>query len=252
MQLLTAWAGAICYSFQLYYDFSGYSDMARGLGRMLGFDFPINFDSPYKSASISEFWTRWHITLSRWLRDYLYIPLGGSHTTKYKTARDLGITMFLGGLWHGAGWQFVAWGLYHGALLAIHSAWRRMSSSRLPRSLCIAGTFLLVTIGWVLFRSTSLTHAIEMLAAMAGANGLEPLAHHSLMLGINVPAIYVQCSGAHGLLFLCAVAAAALFAPNSQNLRKPQHPAFAVAIAGAVVVMMTTFGAESPFVYFQF
>ena len=252
VQFATAWVGAIAFTFQLYYDFSGYSDMARGLGMMLGFEFPINFNSPYKAASISEFWNRWHITLSSWLRDYLYIPLGGSRASKIRTARNLSITMFLGGLWHGAAWHFVAWGLYHGLLLAIHSTWKRTTSLRLPRAVAVGGTFLLVVLGWVLFRANSLDQAVQMYAAMVGLNGLEPLTHHSVTLNLDLPALYGLYGGANGVLCLGVIAALAFFAPNSQDLPKPRHYTFAVAAATAVIVMITGFQAESPFLYYQF
>lgn len=252
VQLATAWVGAIAYAFQLYFDFSGYSDMARGLGLMLGFEFPINFNSPYKSANISEFWNRWHITLSNWLRDYLYIPLGGSRTTRLKTMRNLTITMFLGGLWHGAAWHYVAWGLFHGALLSAHALWKQATTLRLPRPICVGATFLMVVLGWVLFRSHSLGHAVTMYSAMIGLNGLEPLTYYSHTLGAHLPELYGRVGGMNGVVALLALVGCVFVLPNSQDAPKPRHPLFAAALPLVVIATMTTFVTESPFLYYQF
>ena len=162
-----AWLGIFCYALQIYFDFSGYSDMAIGLGRLLGFHFPENFDQPYRSANITEFWRRWHMTLSRWFRDYLYIPLGGNRHGRLRTFVNLWIVFFLCGLWHGAGLTFIAWGLYHGLLLILerfaHTQWNWRPSGVFG----IASSFILLMIGWVLFRSPTLAAAGHYLAAMA-------------------------------------------------------------------------------------
>lgn len=161
-----AWLGILCYSLQIYFDFSGYSDMAIGLGRLLGFHFPENFDQPYRSASITEFWRRWHMTLSRWFRDYLYIPLGGNRHGSLHTFANLWIVFLLCGLWHGAGLTFVVWGLYHGILLIIE----RFAATRFGwRPSGVAGvilSFVLVMIGWVFFRAPTLEAAWQYLGAM--------------------------------------------------------------------------------------
>jgi alginate O-acetyltransferase complex protein AlgI len=167
----SAWASAIAYTIQLYFDFSGYSDMACGLGLMFGIRLPINFFSPYKAASIIDFWRRWHMTLSRFLRDYLYIPLGGNRRGPLRRWLNLLITMTLGGLWHGAGWTFMIWGTYHAMLLMINHAWRSVSSERLqhlrvPTPLAIAATFTTVVFGWVLFRSDSIAAAATMFESL--------------------------------------------------------------------------------------
>jgi alginate O-acetyltransferase complex protein AlgI len=156
-----AWVGLLAYTLQIYFDFSGYSDMAIGLGKMMGFTFKENFEAPYISASITEFWRRWHISLSTWLRDYLYIPLGGSRAGQAKRYRNLIIVFLVCGFWHGANWTFLAWGAYHGAWLVIErsKAWRRVAP-RLPRVLATAFTFVLVMFGWVLFRSEHLSSAV--------------------------------------------------------------------------------------------
>lgn len=165
-----SWLGALSYTLQIYYDFSGYSDMAIGLGRMFGFHFLENFQYPYLSRSITEFWRRWHISLSTWFRDYLYIPLGGSRQGTGRTVRNLLIVWLLTGIWHGANWTFVCWGLFYFLLLwaekfaGLGKGW--------PAPLAWAGTFLLVNLGWVLFRAGSLSQALAFLSAMLGRNGL--------------------------------------------------------------------------------
>ena len=152
-----AWSSLVAYTLQIYFDFSGYSDMAVGLGLMLGFQFPQNFNSPYKSVSITEFWRRWHISLSSWLRDYLYVPLGGNQKGRVRTYVNLFVTMLLGGLWHGANWTFMLWGAYHGALLALERMnGKRGFGWRLPRVFQVGLTFVLVMFGWVLFRSPTM------------------------------------------------------------------------------------------------
>lgn len=160
-----AWLGVLAYSCRIYCDFSGYTDMARGLAQMLGFHLPLNFRLPYLAADISEFWQRWHISLSTWLRDYLYIPLGGNRHGKLLTYRNLFLTMLLGGLWHGAKWTFVVWGAYHGLLLILQRVlpWPGFLKTKPGRLVCVAGTFLLVTVGWVFFRADSLEMALLVL-----------------------------------------------------------------------------------------
>lgn len=173
-----AWVGAIAYSLQLYFDFSGYSDMALGLGRFFSIRLPINFDSPYKATSIVDFWRRWHITLSHFLRDYLYIPLGGNRHGDIRRNVNLMLTMLLGGLWHGAGWTFVVWGGLHGLFLIVNQSWDRLVPSSKSKDLGIwriwAGrglTFLAVTIAWVFFRAENLTTALDLVGTMSGCLG---------------------------------------------------------------------------------
>lgn len=152
----------LSYGLQLYFDFSGYADMAIGLGLMFGIKLPANFRSPYKSTSIIEFWRRWHITLSHFLRDYLYIPLGGNRGGRWKANGNLMITMVLGGLWHGAGWQFLLWGGLHGLMLVCNHFWRHWSSWRLPRALALPLTLLVVMLAWIPFRADSLSTSMYM------------------------------------------------------------------------------------------
>ena len=176
-----AWVGTLAYTFQLYFDFSGYSDMAIGLGRLFGITLPQNFNSPYKSKNIVEFWRRWHITLSRFLRDYLYIPLGGNRKGKFRRYLNLMITMFLGGLWHGAGWTFIVWGVLHGVYLIVNHAWRKMKiqvlGERLVNHFIYAKvaqllTFFVVVLAWVFFRAESFSSANSILCSMLGAYGI--------------------------------------------------------------------------------
>lgn len=182
IDFLMAWGGALAYTFQLYFDFSGYSDMAIGAARCFGIRFPMNFDSPYKSTSIVEFWRRWHITLSRFLRDYLYFGLGGNRRGPVRRYLNLLITMLLGGLWHGANWTFIAWGVLHGAYLMINHAWLAVArrspaltafrSSRPAAALGLIVTFLAVVVAWVFFRAHSFSGAFNLLAGMAGLHGI--------------------------------------------------------------------------------
>src|SRR5262249_6881632 len=160
------------YTAQLYFDFSGYSDMAVALAKLMGLNLPRNFELPYQSANPSEFWRRWHVSLSTWLRDYLFIPLGGSRGSKAKTARDLFLTMLIGGLWHGANWTFVAWGAYHGVGLVLYNL-KIVRAPWLPRPAAVAATFVFVVVGWVLFRASSIHEAWLVLEAMAGARGVD-------------------------------------------------------------------------------
>jgi len=176
-----AWVGALAYSLQLYFDFSGYSDMAIGAARMFGIKLPLNFNSPYKAVNIINFWRQWHITLSNFLRDYLYIPLGGNRKGALRRNSNLMITMLLGGLWHGAGWNFVLWGGLHGTYLIINNQWRSFRKSLghdlkknhwWSRVLGCLVTFLAVVVGWVFFRAENMNSAFAVLKGMIGANGV--------------------------------------------------------------------------------
>lgn len=198
-----AWIGALSYSLQLYFDFSGYSDMAIGIALMFGIVLPLNFNAPYKAKNIIEFWRCWHITLSRFLRDYLYIPLGGNKRGKVKRYRNLMITMVLGGIWHGAGWTFIVWGVLHGFYLCVNHLWHfvkenmGLSGKTTPLTKFVAriSTFFFVTIGWVFFRSTSIKGAFSMVRSMVGLNGLSwsesPLFGNKALLLLFVSLIIV-------------------------------------------------------------
>ena len=181
---LDAWVGVLAYAFQIYFDFCGYSDMAVGLGRMLGFEFLKNFDAPYLAESITDLWRRWHISLSSVLRDYLYLPLGGNRLGPSRTYVNLAVVMLLGGLWHGAKWDFVLWGAYHGLLLA-YERWRGKQSlyHTLPPGFRIAVTFVLMLFSWVLFRAENLTAAGRYFGAMFG---LVPATSASALLAADI------------------------------------------------------------------
>lgn len=171
--LADAWLGTVAYTVQLFFDFSGYTDMAIGLALMIGFVFPENFNDPYLSTSITDFWKRWHMSLSNWLREYLYFPLGGNRKGARRTYINLFLTMLLGGLWHGANWTFVLWGAWHGACLAIERYWmERFGKPLLTGWLAIAKTMLLVMLGWVMFRAVDINHAGAMFSGMLGWNGI--------------------------------------------------------------------------------
>ncbi len=215
-----AWCGAIAYSLQLYFDFSAYSDMAIGLGRLFGIRLPLNFHSPYQAANLIDFWRRWHLTLSRFLREYLYIPLGGGRKGPARRYVNLMITMLLGGLWHGAGWTFVVWGGLHGLGLTINHLWRtlRGAESAVESPGTFVGrfasrglTFVIVVTGWVIFRASSLDAAGSLLRSMAGLNGF-------------ARPIYV--SGGSELMTLALLLMVVWFAPNTQQIMQRFRPAY--------------------------
>jgi alginate O-acetyltransferase complex protein AlgI len=171
LSAVTAWIGILAFTFQIYFDFSGYSDMALGMGKMMGFHFPENFHYPYQSKSVSEFWRRWHITLGSWFKSYVYFPLGGSKEGKGKTIRNLVIVWFLTGLWHGASWNFVVWGLYFGALIILERLFLGKLLEKVPKFFRIAYTFLMAVFGWVFFDTATLSEAFRYFGAMFGGSG---------------------------------------------------------------------------------
>jgi alginate O-acetyltransferase complex protein AlgI len=237
---VSAWAAALGYSLQLYFDFSGYSDMAVGLAWLLGFRFPQNFNSPFKAQNISDFWRRWHMSLSRWIRDYLFIPLGGSRGGIAMTTRNLVITMFLGGLWHGAAWTFVVWGLVHGAYLGGHAVLSRAGLT--PRSPAVnrAITFLLVVAAFVIFRAPDLSTAGDVLSSMIGLGGMDSQA----ALQDFVP-----------FKFAALVAALLVFvnvAPNTWEIRFTPRLAYALVLGAIAAAAVMSIASPHPFIYFQF
>ena len=236
LSTMGAWLCALGYTYQLYFDFSGYSDMAVGLGRMFGLHLPQNFNSPYKAEDIADFWRRWHISLSTVLRDYLYIPLGGGRGGTWLTYRNLMITMLLGGLWHGANWTFVAWGGYHGLLLIATRIFQPQIEA-FPKPVRRAITVLLVVLGWVLFRAESFPMALGILHTMFSfAPGLA-LIGWPLLLGMLVVAAALAHAG-----------------PNTFEMRHrfENIPTLAYATAFAVCICMLYAGQGSPLLYFQF
>ncbi|HEY5768311.1 MAG TPA: MBOAT family O-acyltransferase [Chthoniobacterales bacterium] len=247
--LIDAWMGSLAYASQLYFDFSGYSDMAIGVGLLFGVHLPINFASPYKSTSITEFWRRWHITLSRFLRNYLYIPLGGNRIGSIRTSANLLVTMLLGGLWHGANWTFLAWGGLHGLFLLVHHRFTDTVKGRQPeawlkrgvgRILCWLLTFACVLFSWVLFRADSFGAALRIWKGMAGFNGVAFTPRYLALLDqfrID-PAIFGHPASppilnptSSALAWVFGSVALAVFAPNSQQIvgfsptnQAPQDP----------------------------
>ncbi|MBL9138441.1 MAG: MBOAT family protein [Verrucomicrobiales bacterium] len=245
-QPFDAWVGVLSYALQIYFDFCGYSDMAVGLGRMLGFEFPRNFDAPYRSESITDLWRRWHISLSTVLRDYLYIALGGNRKGEGRTYFNLAVVMILGGLWHGAKWNFVLWGAFHGILLAIER-WRGKRSlyDALPRPARVGATFLLMLFSWVLFRAENLSAALDYYRAMLGLGDT----------GVAAPLIAAAIYTPYHALVL-AVGTALVFQPVQAHdwAERPVTwgrtamltPLFVLSLMG----MFTQ--AFNPFLYFQF
>jgi alginate O-acetyltransferase complex protein AlgI len=240
-----AWFGAVAYAFQIFLDFSAYSDMAIGLGLMFGFVFARNFDSPYHSTSITEFWRRWHISLSTWLREYLYIPLGGNRKGTARTYTNLMLTMLLGGLWHGASWNFILWGGIHGGALAVERAVPKTNIYwRMPTFIRGIVTFLVVLIGWVFFRASDLSAASSYLASMFGMGARN--ANEVITGGLIYKPYYV-------LAFLVATILV-WFVPDTwewtQVITKRKALACAGIFALAVVVLVTQ--EYNPFIYFIF
>jgi alginate O-acetyltransferase complex protein AlgI len=241
-----AWVGALAYAFQIYFDFCGYSDMAVGLGRMLGFEFPRNFDAPYRAESITDLWRRWHISLSSVLRDYLYYSLGGNRKGESRTYFNLAVVMLLGGLWHGAKWTFVVWGAFHGLLLVLER-WhgKRSFYSALPKPGRIAMTFLLMLFSWVLFRADSLTAATEYFRAMFG------LTHTGEVAPLLAAVIYTP----YHLLILgiCAVLVFQPLQAHDWALSPVTWPRTAIVVPLFVFALMAMYSqAFNPFLYFQF
>jgi alginate O-acetyltransferase complex protein AlgI len=243
---IDAWVGALAYAFQIYFDFCGYSDMAVGLGRMLGFEFPRNFDAPYRSESITDLWRRWHISLSSVLRDYLYYSLGGNRKGEGRTYFNLAVVMLLGGLWHGAKWTFVVWGAFHGLLLVLER-WHGKQSlySWLPKPGRIGVTFLLMLFSWVLFRADNMTAALEYFRAMFG---LSPAGDLAPLLGAVIYTPY------HMLVM--AICAFLVFQPLQAHdwaLSPVTWPRTAMVVPLFVFALAAMYSqAFNPFLYFQF
>jgi alginate O-acetyltransferase complex protein AlgI len=256
--LALAWLGSVAYMMQLYFDFSGYSDMAMGLGLMMGFHFRANFNMPYISRSITEFWRRWHISLSVWLRDYLYIPLGGNRISERRTYINLTLVMVLGGLWHGANGTFLAWGIWHGAWLALE---RRTGWANRTSLIGLFQTLIIVLIGWVAFRAADMGQAMDIYAGMIGL--------HSIAMPIDVA---LQISSESLMLLVLAMVVAgtepqlnAIGRAMYFNPSEPQFggagtltaatsllPTLLISVLGVISIMKLAEASFSPFLYFQF
>ncbi len=283
-----SWLGTLAFALQLYFDFSGYSDMAIGLARMFGIKFPVNFASPYQAASINEFWMRWHITLTRFLREYLYFPLGGNRCGPWRHALNIMITMLLSGLWHGAGWTYVIWGGLHGIYLVVAHQWQRLQKWRgwrldywWYRIGSVGLTFVAVLLAWVFFRATTVSAAVSILASMAGQHGLTM--SNTITNPERVPGLWWSKLGVHfvspifdvesytRIMQLSALMLAiAWFLPNAQQLLARYSPALeqtaprrfqlrlgwatGLLFGGAFFWVVRSFyvAAPTPFLYFNF
>lgn len=244
---LMAWTGAIAYTFQIYFDFSGYSDMAIGLGRMFGFKFPENFRYPYQSVSITDFWRRWHITLSTWFKEYLYIPLGGNRCGLARQALNLLIVWSLTGFWHGAGWNFVMWGLYYFVILFIEKLFLLKALDKLPKLFRHVYALLLIVIGWVIFASDDVGVLLPYLGSMFGANGA--------VGGMDVYTLFTKAV----LLIICCVASTELpkrlflSATGAMNEKAAFTIKSVMTIALLALSMILLIGdSYNPFLYFRF
>ncbi|MBC8082546.1 MAG: MBOAT family protein [Hymenobacter sp.] len=243
-----AWLGALAYTFQIYFDFSGYSDMAIGLGRLMGFQFPENFNNPYVSRSITEFWQRWHITLGRWMRDYLYIPLGGNRVSTGRLYANLWTVFILSGFWHGAAWNFIAWGAFHGLFLVLDRLFLLRLSGRLG-PLSIVPTFLVTVVGWVLFRAESLAGALAYLERMvSGGLGELPYFNNEFWATLALAVVFS---------FMAALPRVERWEVGvlaAENLVLSRAVAMSLA-AGLLLVLSVSYVVGSsfnPFIYFRF
>ncbi|WP_234973663.1 MBOAT family O-acyltransferase [Sporanaerobacter acetigenes] len=253
LSIVESWIGIVCYTFQIYFDFSGYSDMAIGLGKMFGFDFLENFDYPYISQSVSEFWRRWHISLGSWFRDYVYIPLGGNRVSKFRLYMNVLVVWCLTGLWHGANWTFVVWGLYYGVFLILEKAFLEKALKKLPKILRHVYLLLVVIIGWVFFRADNIVQGIDFIKVMMGF-GTSPITNNSVSIYIND--------------YWYIIVAAAIFSTpimdkfkrvilrNNKNLLENgvvyKLQSLILIICMFIVIVLLTGSSYNPFLYFRF
>jgi alginate O-acetyltransferase complex protein AlgI len=250
-----AWLGALAYTFQIYFDFSGYSDMAIGIGRMMGFQFPENFNSPYVARSITEFWQRWHITLGRWMRDYLYIPLGGNRVRPSRLYVNLWTVFILSGFWHGAAWTFIAWGAYHGLWLVLERLFLLRFYEKVG-VFSILPTFAITVVGWVLFRAEALAGALAHIKRMAGVG--------TAVLAVNEK---IQVRLGNDFWFTLGLAAFICFVAAWPKIERWESSTLArghFTLGGAVGFTLTTVAllvlsvgyivgsSFNPFIYFRF
>ncbi|HEY4248078.1 MAG TPA: MBOAT family O-acyltransferase [Lacunisphaera sp.] len=249
---IPAGIGVLAFTFQIYFDFAGYTDIARGCARLLGYDFPSNFERPYLSANITEFWRRWHISLSTWLRDYLYIPLGGNRAGAIRTYLNILIVMFLGGLWHGASWNFALWGLYHGFLLLGHRLWSTRIKPRVnfaasaqawkaTKPLAVAFTFLVVVLGWIPFRAPDFSSTLKVIREL-NFGGVRPFltSNPAFIVLVALP------------LFYCLIDPRRKTEKWVESRASLFTTALLITIALVVIEIFGQFGLKVPFIYFQF
>jgi D-alanyl-lipoteichoic acid acyltransferase DltB (MBOAT superfamily) len=243
-----AWVSALAYTLQIYFDFSGYTDMALGAALLFNIRLPINFDSPYRSLSLREFWHRWHMTLSRFLREYVYVPLGGNRAREPRVLGNLLVTFLLGGLWHGAAWTFVCWGALHGLGLCVQRVWNH-SGRRLPAWVAWPMTFLFVVVTWVFFRAHSLDDAFAIVRAMAGRSTATASTG-----GVREVLQGLWTAHEAAALSMLAGLAVVFTRRNSNVLVREIAPSWflAAATAGALTLAVLQLGRVAPFLYFNF
>lgn len=243
LTMLEAWVGSLSYTFQLYFDFSGYTDMAIGMSLMFNIHLPENFNSPYKATSIIDFWRRWHMTLSTFLRDYLYIPLGGSRKGTIRKYLNLLLTMLLGGLWHGANWTFVLWGGVHGIALCVNHLFHNLKL-QLPRFLCIGLTFFTVNLAWVFFRAENIVQAWQIVSSLFAF-------HH---IGLSQTGPMTLPDGRKEGIFLLFLYLIVLWCPNSKEIQERFQPNLRWAMAGGILFLLSllSFSRSTAFLYYQF
>ena len=244
--VIGAWVGLFAYTFQIYFDFSGYSDMAIGLGRMLGFRFLENFDYPYIAESVTDFWRRWHISLSTWFREYVYIPLGGNRKGLLRQILNLLIVWALTGLWHGASWNFVVWGLYYGVLLTLEKLFFGKLLDRLPTAVRRLLTFLVAAVGWGIFYFTDFSALGAYFGSLVGINNR----------GLFTPVSSAWCLGYLPTLLICALAATPLGAKIAKKLERFAwfKPVQLIGCVALFVLCVASLASQSynPFIYFRF
>lgn len=262
LHFFEAWATSLSYTFQLYFDFSGYADMAIGSALLFNIKLPVNFNSPYKALSIKDFWRRWHITLSRFMRDYIYIPLGGNRKAEFITYQNLLLTFIIGGLWHGAGWMFVIWGGMHGLAMVVHELWHKYGYS-LSRPVAWLSTFMFINLTWVFFRARDMSDALKVIKGMLGFNGLvlpekyaDSLAFlHTL--GVQMGVVYEHIGGKNSTTSMLVIAFFLISRKNSQDIvaqsKLNNFTAFSLALFFFLCVLkMGEAKYQTEFLYFNF
>lgn len=242
-----SWVASISYAFQLYFDFSGYCDMALGIAYLFNIVLPQNFNSPYKANSIQDFWRRWHMTLSRFLRDYIYIPLGGNRKGELKTYRNLFLTFFIGGIWHGANWTFILWGAMHGAATCVHKMWMKLNI-KLNEFVSVLITFLFVDVAFTVFRAPTIERGISIYKSMLGLNGFAPIAVNKLRFAFENGSVKIS------ILLLLSAFILVFFSKNSMELARKVKPnaIYFTATLIMLVVSILSINKVSAFLYFKF
>lgn len=263
LTLIEAWTTSLSYTLQLYFDFSGYTDMAIGSALMFNITLPINFNSPYRALNIQDFWRRWHITLSRFFRDYIYIPLGGNRDGTPRTLSNLFIVFLIGGIWHGAGWTFVAWGILHGLAMMIHFLWKQLNLNT-PKALSWILTFMFVNSAWVFFRAHSFNDALKVLKGMTGFSGIKlpeqfatffpSFSSYGIEFSRQILSTIETDSALKIIIWLGLGLTLALYTTNSADLTKNFRPSLSFLIISILIFFSSLYylGGYSEFIYFNF